>query len=170
MLISISFRTSISSFTTKRRHESKASRPSDRMSEPNFLNSCTISSDQITIRRSAFIAGVSICAIITTISLVAITFVAFREWRKRKQNQKAKAWARQTLFGLNGRISMMKKEVDDSFSRQYKGVLIHETMENPEMGSESPVEIGRRDSMMWEMPAMPSRALGTNAIRERDHW
>lgn len=62
---------------------------------------------------------------------------------------------------------MMRKEVDDSFSRKYTGVLVHETVENPEMGSDSPVEIGRRDSVVWEMPAVPVRALGTTAIRDR---
>ena len=42
------------------------------------------------------------------------------------------------------------QEVDDSFSRQYSGVLTT-VVENPEMGSESPVEICERDPRVWEL-------------------
>ena len=49
----------------------------------------------------------------------------------------------------------MRKGVDDEYSRQYKGCLNHEP-ENPEMGSDSPVEL-MLPERCWEVPAIPAR-------------
>lgn len=49
----------------------------------------------------------------------------------------------------------MRKEVDDEYSRQYKGCLTHEP-ENPEMGSNSPVEL-MLPERCWEVSAVPAR-------------
>lgn len=48
------------------------------------------------------------------------------------------------------RISVARKQLDDDFRRRYHGVLVHEG-ENPEMGSDSPVEMGWEERL-WEMP------------------
>lgn len=52
---------------------------------------------------------------------------------------------------------MMRKEVDDSFSRQYSGCLVNEP-ENPEIGSDSPVELMLPEARVWEAPAVPAAA------------
>ena len=40
---------------------------------------------------------------------------------------------------------------------RYQGVFVHEHVENPEMGSESPVEIGWPEQKVWEAPAVPPK-------------
>lgn len=46
---------------------------------------------------------------------------------------------------------MLRKEVDDAYSRQYgPGCFLNPIPENPEMGSESPVEIGAVERV-WEV-------------------
>ena len=51
---------------------------------------------------------------------------------------------------------MLRKEVDDAFSRQYSGCLVNEP-ENPEMGSDSPIELMMAERI-WEAPAVPATA------------
>ena len=51
---------------------------------------------------------------------------------------------------------MLRKEVDDAFSRQYSGCLVNEP-ENPEMGSDSPIELMMAERI-WEAPAVPAMA------------
>lgn len=49
----------------------------------------------------------------------------------------------------------MRKEIDDQYSRQYSGCLTQEP-ENPEMGSDSPVEL-MLPERCWEVPAIPAK-------------
>lgn len=49
---------------------------------------------------------------------------------------------------------MLRKEVDDSFKRQYSGCLVN-IPENPEMGSDSPIELMHQERI-WEAPAVPA--------------
>lgn len=49
----------------------------------------------------------------------------------------------------------MRKEVDDAYTRQYKGVWVSDVVENPEMGSDSPVEMSV-ERRVWEVPAVPA--------------
>jgi len=50
----------------------------------------------------------------------------------------AKTWGRKSTY--DNRISQMRKEIDLQFTRQYSGCL-HNEPENPEMGTDSPVEL-----------------------------
>ena len=51
----------------------------------------------------------------------------------------------------------MQKDLDQEYSRQYSGCLSQEP-ENPEMGSDSPVEL-MLPERCWEVPATPARAV-----------
>lgn len=59
------------------------------------------------------------------------------------------------------------QEVDDSFTRQYSGVLttVHE---NPEMGSDSPVEICERDPRIWEVGGGTVKYGRVKTAQEKD--
>ena len=58
----------------------------------------------------------------------------------------------------------MRKEVDDTYSRQYSGCLAHEP-ENPEMGSDSPVEMMFAEPR--EVPAIPARSIERDGNRHK---
>lgn len=64
---------------------------------------------------------------------------------------------------------MLRKEVDDSFSRQFQGCLVNEP-ENPEMGSDSPVEIGLVEERVWEVPATPAPAPAVLGGKQKSLW
>ena len=66
-----------------------------------------------------------------------------------------KEWRSFIDSAIDQRISEMRKEIDAEYSRQYKGCLNHEP-ENPEMGSDSPVEL-MLPERCWEVPAVPAR-------------
>lgn len=59
----------------------------------------------------------------------------------------------------------MRKEIDAQYSRQYSGCLAQEP-ENPEMGSDSPVEI-MFPERLCEAPAVPARAAGPRRERRK---
>lgn len=53
---------------------------------------------------------------------------------------------------------MLRKEVDDAYSRHYgPGCLINPIPENPEMGSDSPVEMGLVERV-WEVEGKTATA------------
>lgn len=52
---------------------------------------------------------------------------------------------------------MMRKEVDDAYTRHYgPGCLMNPIPENPEMGSDSPIEI-MPPERIWEVPAVSAK-------------
>ncbi|CAK4033148.1 vacuolar carboxypeptidase Cps1 [Lecanosticta acicola] len=131
-----------------------------------------IGPNQLLISRPAFIA---ILTILTTITLLSLLSLATILYRQHLHQRKILAWGRRSRYGA--RISIMRKEIDDSFTRQYKGCWVGEVVENPEMGSWSPVEMAT-ERRVWEMesagpaknknkmvevpavPAVPGRAAG----------
>jgi hypothetical protein len=60
---------------------------------------------------------------------------------------------------------MMRKEVDDEFSRKYSGCLVN-VDENPEMGSDSPVEL-MLPERIWEVPGGPREAVEMDRGRRK---
>lgn len=52
-------------------------------------------------------------------------------------------------------MSHIRHQINASYDSQYKGCLVT-TFENPEMGSESPVEMTGVDERVWEVPAVPA--------------
>ena len=59
----------------------------------------------------------------------------------------------------------MRKQIDDEYSRQYSGCLYHEP-ENPEMGSDSPVEI-MHPERLCEAPAIPAQTAKNKSKSQR---
>ena len=110
-------------------------------------------SGNIVISKRTLIAAITICVLLTLLSMLAVAALLYREWARRREEQAAQKWGRKSRF--NQRISEMRKGVDDEYSRQYKGCLNHEP-ENPEMGSDSPVEL-MLPERCWEVPAIPAR-------------
>ncbi|EME42037.1 hypothetical protein DOTSEDRAFT_72962 [Dothistroma septosporum NZE10] len=112
----------------------------------------TIGPHQILLPKTPFIVIATFLSLTTLFSLIALALLLYRQFSRARQLERAKTWGRQSKFyeSRGKRISLMRKEVDDSFSRQYSGVLatVHE---NPEMGSDSPVEICERDPRVWEL-------------------
>lgn len=102
---------------------------------------------KIVISRTTLIAAIAVCIIITCISLLTVAIFIYREWKRCRQTQAATAWSR------SQRISVMRKEIDDQYSRQYSGYLYQEP-ENPFMRSESPVELMHPEHVC-EAPATP---------------
>lgn len=113
-----------------------------------------IGKGDLIISRTAFISSLTICIFITGVSLLALTILLYREHQRRRQLKQARNWGRQSRLG--NRISAMRKEIDDSFRRQYSGCLVNEP-ENPEMGSDSPIEL-MLPERIWEAPAVPAAA------------
>ncbi|KAK3718008.1 hypothetical protein LTR37_005434 [Vermiconidia calcicola] len=109
--------------------------------------------DNIVISRRTLIAAIAICGLFTCLSMLVVAALLYREWTRRRQVNAAKAWGRKSRF--EHRISIMRKEIDGEYSRQYSGYLQHEP-ENPEMGSDSPVEL-MLPERVWEAPTAPAR-------------
>ncbi|KAF2213645.1 hypothetical protein CERZMDRAFT_90501 [Cercospora zeae-maydis SCOH1-5] len=108
---------------------------------------------EIVISRATLIAVITISSVLTISSIVLFSVLLCRQWRRTRQNRNAKVWGRQSFYHHqdNKRISYASKTVDDEFSRQYRGVL-GTVIENPEMGTDEPVEMGQgRGGEIWEV-------------------
>lgn len=102
----------------------------------------------IAIPRTAFIAVLTLLLTLTLVSTLALAFLLYHHLTRRRQSREAQTWGDKSRY-LN-RVSIARKQLDDSLRRQYHGVLVHET-ENPEMGNDSPVEMGWEERV-WEVP------------------
>ncbi|UJO22193.1 uncharacterized protein CLAFUR5_09230 [Fulvia fulva] len=136
----------------------------------NTTSTCqSIRSDQIVLPKTAFIITLTLLSITTLLSLIALSLLLYRQFSRARQLERAKQWGRQSKFheSRGKRISLMRKEVDDSFTRQYSGVLttVHE---NPEMGSDSPVEICERDPRIWEVGGGTVKYGRVKTAQEKD--
>jgi hypothetical protein len=60
---------------------------------------------------------------------------------------------------------MIRKEVDNEYSRQYSGCLVN-VYENPELGSDSPVEL-MLPERIWEVPAVPRKPVEMDQNQRR---
>lgn len=125
-----------------------------------------ISVDEIVFSKTTFFVVVAVCVAMTGLSLLAVTILGFREWNRRQEEKRARKYGRASRY--QQRVSMMRKEVDDSYSRQYSGCLINEP-ENPFVARtltptptpspspsprpRSPVELMHTERA-WEVPAV----------------
>lgn len=115
---------------------------------------CTVlQRDQIVLSRATFIVALTVCIAVTCISLLGLLALSYREWDRQRQIRSAKAYGRKSRY-VN-RISMLRKEVDDAYSRQYSGCLYSEP-ENPYLVPKSPVELGSVEQI-FEVPAKVAR-------------
>lgn len=120
-------------------------------------------SGNIVISRTTLIVAITICVFLTCISMLAVAALLYREWSRRREAKAAKQWGRKSR--VNKRISLMRKEIDNQYSQQYSGCL-HQEPENPEMGSDSPVEL-MLPERVWEAPAIPAQTAGRTKRRSK---
>lgn len=125
---------------------------------------------ELIISRTGFIIVLTICVLLTLSSLLALSAIAWRTYTRRRQTREASAWGRKSTYlrrmshfnrtdSRHHRISLARKEVDRDFSNQYNGCLVN-IPENPEMGSESPVEMmANHWGSVFEMPAPPTKVM-----------
>ena len=95
--------------------------------------------------------------------MLAVAALLYREWSRRREAKAAKQWGRNSR--IEKRISSMRKELDDQYSRQYSGCL-HLEPENPEMGGESPQEL-MLPERVWEVPAVPVKSANRSGRESR---
>jgi hypothetical protein len=115
-------------------------------------NCATVDDDHIMISRSTLIITLTIAVFIVCVSILGLSVMLYREWHRQKQNRNARVQGRKSRY-LH-RISVMRKEVDDSFSRQYTGCLQVEP-DNPFLQPRSPVEL-MYEERVCEVPALPA--------------
>lgn len=123
-----------------------------------------LSLDEMVVTRSTYIAILTVCVLTTVLSLSILAVLAIRVHTRHQSERAAKTWGRKSMFA--NRISVMRKEVDDMYTRQYKGCWQSSVVENPEMGSDSPVEL-MLPERVWEVPAVPATTAEKNG---RKSW
>ncbi|KAK5119422.1 hypothetical protein LTR85_007522 [Meristemomyces frigidus] len=138
-------------------------RSSDAATDAKTSSCAEIHGDEIVISRTTFITAITICIVITSLSILLICALLYRGCARRRQANAAKAWGRKSTY--NHRISHMQKQVDQDYSRQYSGCLYNET-ENPFLGSDSPVEL-MLPERVWEAPAVPAKAAAAGKGRRK---
>lgn len=113
----------------------------------------TLPKHHIALPRTAFIVSLTFLLAISLTSSIGLCILLYRHRARRRQSQEAKAWGRKSRY--LDRLSVARKQLDDDFRRRYHGVLVND-VENPEMGSDSPVELGWEERA-WEMPNVQVR-------------
>lgn len=112
-----------------------------------------LSVHEIVFSRTTLIVVLTLCVAITGLSLLTLAAVGYRVWLRHRQDKAARNHGRNSKYMQ--RISMMRKEVDNSYSRQYSGCLVNEP-ENPFLVPRSPVELGYHE--VCEAPDVPTKA------------
>jgi hypothetical protein len=110
-----------------------------------------LSVHEIVFSRTTLIIVLTLCVAITGLSLLILTAVGYRAWIRHRLDKAARSHGRNSKYVQ--RISMMRKEVDNSYSRQYSGCLVNEP-ENPFLVPRSPVEL-MHSERVWEAPDVP---------------
>lgn len=110
---------------------------------------CTLTpTTHIAISRAGFIVLLTLLSAITLASTLTLAVLIYHRQARQKQSREASLWGRKSRYLK--RVSMVQKQLDNDLRRQYHGVLVNE-VENPEMGSDSPVEMGWEERV-WEIP------------------
>ncbi|KAK3669337.1 hypothetical protein LTR78_010799 [Recurvomyces mirabilis] len=137
---------------------SSTATPTLTLTTPATLNNgttcITLQPGELVISRTSFIIALTLCIFITTASVITLLAFAYRNYRRRRETQQARAWGRRSVY--NRRMSVVRKEVDYFYSTKHGGCLVH-VPENPELGSDEVVEIGDRERL-FEVPAEPAKA------------
>ena len=110
-----------------------------------------LSVHEIIFSRTTLIIVLTLCVAITGFSLLVLCAVGYRAWLRHRQDKIARRHGRNSKYMQ--RISMMRKEVDNSYSRQYSGCLVNEP-ENPFLVPRSPVEL-MHSERVCEAPDVP---------------
>jgi hypothetical protein len=122
-----------------------------------------LSVHEIVFSRTTLIIVLTLCVAITGFSLLVLCAVGYRAWLRHRQDKIARRHGRNSKYMQ--RISMMRKEVDSSYSRQYSGCLVNEP-ENPFLVPRSPVEL-MHSERVCEAPDVPfSVPVSAPAIKD----
>jgi hypothetical protein len=130
--------------------------------DDNDHNCIELSVHEIVFSRTTLIIVLTLCVAITGLSLLILMAVGYRAWIRHRQDKVARSHGRNSKYMQ--RISMMRKEVDSSYSRQYSGCLVNEP-ENPFLVPRSPVEL-MHSERVWEAPDVPVSAPTIKDDRE----
>lgn len=146
-----------------------ATRPHhDDMASPTSLpedddHTCIqLSVHEIIFSRTTLIVVLTLCVAITGFSLLVLAAVGYRAWLRHREDKIARSHGRNSKYMQ--RISMMRKEVDNSYSRQYSGCLVNEP-ENPFLVPRSPVEL-MHSERVCEAPDVPVHVSASPATKD----
>ena len=135
------------------------------LSEEDDGHTCIqLSVHEIVFSRTTLIIVLTLCVAVTGFSLLVLSAMGYRAWLRHRQDKIARSHGRNSKYMQ--RISMMRKEVDDSYSRQYSGCLINEP-ENPFLVPRSPVELMHSEGVC-EAPDVPVHASAPAIKGERE--
>jgi hypothetical protein len=123
-----------------------------------------LSVHEIVFSRTTLIIVLTLCVAITGFSLLVLAAVGYRAWIRHRQDKIARSHGRNSKYMQ--RISMMRKEVDNSYSRQYSGCLVNEP-ENPFLVPRSPVEL-MHNERVCEAPDVPVHVSAPAIKDERE--
>ncbi|GAB7334827.1 hypothetical protein MBLNU13_g06740t1 [Cladosporium sp. NU13] len=123
-----------------------------------------LSVHEIVFSRTTLIIVLTLCVAITGFSLLVLAAVGYRAWLRHRQDKIARSHGRNSKYMQ--RISMMRKEVDNAYSRQYSGCLINEP-ENPFLVPRSPVEL-MHSERVCEAPDVPVHVSAPAIKDERE--
>ena len=112
----------------------------------------SLDSGNIVISRTTLIATFIVCALITCASVLALTFVLYRDWTRRRNKKGTDSCLVQSKYD---RIE--STEARPQHARNYNARL-YPTHEQSNRRSESPVEI-MHSQPLCEVPATPPRPL-----------
>jgi hypothetical protein len=119
----------------------------------------TLSVHEIVFSRTTLIIVLTLSVALTGLSLLTLAALGYRAWNRHLLDKAARTHGRNSKYMQ--RISMMRKEVDSEYSRQYSGCLVSEP-ENPFLVPRSPVEL-MQSERVWEAPGS-ERAGSVNAV------
>lgn len=121
-----------------------------------------LSVHEIVFSRTTLIIVLTLCVAVTSFSLLVLCAVGYRAWLRHRQDKIARRHGRNSKYMQ--RISMMRKEVDSSYSRQYSGCLVNEP-ENPFLVPRSPVEL-MHGERVCEAPDVSVATVSAPAIKD----
>jgi hypothetical protein len=106
------------------------------------------------ISRTTLIATIIVLGLTILTSWTALAILLIRSHRRRREARAAQQLGRKTRYAA--RISMIQREIDASYGRQYSSC--HQNPpENPFMCSDSPFEL-MLPERVWEVPATPAKS------------
>jgi ABC-type multidrug transport system fused ATPase/permease subunit len=117
-------------------------------------SSISLQPGDIVISRTTLIATIIVFGLAILTSWAFLAILLLRGHRRRRETKAAQQWGRKPRYAT--RISMMQREIDVSYGRQYSSC--HQNPpENPFMCSDSPVEL-MLPERVWEVPATPAKS------------
>ena len=161
VLLSAKNQSEVHTFPATKPHRDDMTSPTS-LPEDDDHTCIQLSVHEIIFSRTTLIVVLTLCVAITGFSLLVLAAVGYRAWLRHRQDKIARSHGRNSKYMQ--RISMMRKEVDNSYSRQYSGCLVNEP-ENPFLVPRSPVEL-MHSERVCEAPDVPVHVSASPAIKD----